>query len=344
VHVKLETGNLPQIRSVADRSIEALKATGLQDEDISILAVLENFLAKNSVRIQSWDLGERIVALHLYEPNTNAHFIGISSRLLKIQDVPTRRMATKRLFCHELSHMLFKHPAAFHPPEGENGAAFLNAYKALMQFASDPAIHSGYENEAEIFSAALGFWPLNKFMRLFRNSKGDFRQVANEFKMPIDCAVKWALITTRLPMHYLKYNATQTEVEDFFVPSDTDYELFPWGFKNGDVFKQKETTAYRCLDEKEDISGVTTTKQDNREAAFFCRAFYQSTNEALLRIDEKVVVAGFPKPVADNAPNANALRLASAASRCTYTTMATSPGLSSSLCCFLGRSGTGCVA
>jgi hypothetical protein len=290
----VDGGGMQQLREAASRSIRALLATGLQEGDQPILEVLGGFLDKNNVRIQSGDLGELLYAAHLYEPNTGMHFIVINEKLLKIADGPTRKMATKRLFCHELSHMLLEHPAGFMPPEKMN-PALQNAYTALMQFACDPNNNSRYENEAEVFSAAIGFWPLERFTRLFLNAKFDFRQIANDFKMPIDCAVKWALISFPLPMHYLKYNVPRQVVEDFYVPTDDYYSVFPWGFQSGAVFQEPDTTAYKCLHTiKNDHKDVTTTKQGGKEAAFFCRAFYLKSNETLLRLEDKVIVCGLP--------------------------------------------------
>jgi hypothetical protein len=204
-------------------------------------------------------------------------------------------MATKRLFCHELSHILLQHPASFLPPEdGGRDAVFRNTYKSMMQFASNPLIHGSYESEAEIFSSALGFWPLETFAKRVRTTKLEFGQIANEFKMPLDCAVKWALIWFRLPMHYLKYNVSLQSVEDFFIPSDPDYDLFPWEFRSGNVFKDEGTTACKCMQSGEDAHGVTKTKLGNKEAAFFCRAIRQKPNPALWRRDEKIIICGVP--------------------------------------------------
>jgi hypothetical protein len=290
MYLSIRDHDVQLLQDCADSAIKALQGLGF-DETQSLVDQLAQYLKSQSVRIQYWELGPNILALHLYEPHTG-HFIAINENLKKIPDAAARRMATKKLFCHEFSHIVLNHPPSYSPPQTTDPTV-CNLFSALMQFASNPAVHGKIENDAEVFSAALGFWPQIDFVKSFIEKRAEFRLIANQFKMPIDCAIKWALLSLggQFPMHYLKYNVTTKQVEDYYIPDN--YALFPWEFNKGTVFSDQKTTAFKCLSAIDDREGKITVEERGREVSYVCHAFYRKQNKDQMLNDDKILVGGW---------------------------------------------------
>jgi len=283
--------DLASLRCSVERSLAALKVLGFKEENEAIVDVLEAYLKANNIRIQYWDLGAEIVALHLHEPNTG-HFIAINESYSKINDVPARKMALKKLFCHELAHIVLAHAPSYILPTNPT-PLMRKLHAALMQCVSNQAIHGKTEDDAEIFAGAIAFWPQPKFVERFVRSKADFRTIGNLYKMPVDCAVKWALLSLdAFPMHYLKFNETDQVVEDSYVPPS--HSIFPWQFQTGAVMDDYRTVAHKCRKTKLDQVGATRAENPASGAAtYMCHTYYERAGVFPLRNDDKIVVAGF---------------------------------------------------
>ena len=291
MYLKILDNDLAVLRCSVDRSLNALKELGFTEGNSEpIVDVLEKYLKENNVRIQYWDLGEDIVALHLHEPNTG-HFIVINESYQHVENAATRKMAVRKLFCHELAHVVLDHAPSYILPANAT-ATMQKLHAALMQCVRDQAFHGRTEDDAEIFSGAIAFWPQTKFLEQFIRSKADFRLMANQYKMPVDCAVKWALLSLdAFPMHYLKHNETTPEVEDCYIP--TSHAVFPWQFQTGAVFDDSRTVAHKCRINKADESGLTRAENPGGSANYVCHVYFEKAGAMPKRTDDKIVIAGF---------------------------------------------------
>jgi hypothetical protein len=269
------------------KSIEKLAVLGFRDE-IAVLEILTKLVETNSIIIEYCELPDEVKAL-LFEVKGQGPHIWMNERLSNIEDEPARKMALKMLFCHELAHLLLNHPGApYVPPEGYQDQKTESLSEVAMQYALDPQVHGRYEHAAEIFAAAMGFWPQNKFVQLFILDRMDMRNISVEFKMPVDCVVKWAVVSLGFPMHYIKFNVSENKVEDFYFPLTPEYgRPFVWGFPDG-VFAADGTTANKSLKQRADCVGPAPGGH------FFCRAVYLNEDESLMRKHAKIYVAGCP--------------------------------------------------
>ena len=259
-----------------------------------------NYLTQLHIRVMWWDLPESILALHVAF-STSSHIIAVSNKLRGVNEEWEQMRDVKPLVLHELAHIIREHPAAYVPPTKEDGtelARLQMLYDMIMHHAI--ASHEQFENEAEVFAAALGFWPGNLFWKQFAISKGEFRRVANYFKMPVDCAIKWALLSRpEHNIHYLKFNVGAHETEDYHMPAHYTPDEFPWDFASGRVADDANTAAGKCLLLKDDTSSATQSPSQHRAAAYWCYAFYERVEKSKARKDDKMLVGGFPKSLYD---------------------------------------------
>jgi hypothetical protein len=275
--ITLNTTDMSYLKTVAANAIIALSKLGFSDNTDTV-ELLQKILDREEIRVQYWDLGDDILALHLHGPG-DTHFIGINEKFRGIADK----------FCHEFAHVVLGHPPKYLLPERNKDERVRLLYETIMQYARTPEVHLTFELAADIFAAALGFWPINDFVGLFAMCKGDLRLLSDAFTMPVDCVAKWAAVRLSHTMHYFKYNVTNKELEDFYIHPSPDYRAeFFRVFPNG-VLADSKSIASECLKVSDDRTGSST------DGHTFCRAIFNQPNKKLLREFAKMYVIGFPK-------------------------------------------------
>jgi hypothetical protein len=244
------------------------------------------FFAKNNIRVIYWDFSSKrddIEAL-MFDLAGKGQLILVNEQVLSLPPSP-RTVYIKSLFCHELAHIVHQHSGAGLTPE--NPTKLDVFIRAVWTYA--PYLVNAKEREmsAEVFAVALGFWPHSDFIRLFKRSKADFRFLANLYKMPVDCAVKWALIQfhDQLKMHYVKREEGSKNIVDHYGPGlmkDVGIDLFslPW------------TSAYKAAESQDDVKCLERAGDGEK---YSCVAFYEKKQAGFHRTCDKILVAGFSR-------------------------------------------------
>jgi len=300
--VAIKDNDVDVLRVLARRSDQVIGKTvfpgfasaGRFPEDI--LGAFRCYIAQLGIRIMWWDLPDFIYALHFSSIDGGHQIIAVNEKMRGVDEEWTGLRDVKPLVLHELAHIVQEHPAAYVPPAHEEEPE-LNRFKMLYNMIMHHAIasHTQFENEAEVFAAALGFWPGNVFLRQISCSKGDFRRVANFFKMPIDCAIKWAILSQpNLNIHYLKFNVRDRTPEDYHIPAHYTTEDFPWDFLAGGIVNVDETAAKKCLDAQDDAFAQSRAPSPQRTAEYWCYAFYERVSASKSRTSDKLLVGGYP--------------------------------------------------
>ena len=286
--IKIQYHSVDHLRSLAGiaKTVMASKlgvASHGTDDQFGVDA-LETFCSEHNIRVVYFDFSGRkqnAEAL-LFRVGAQGWLIAVNEEVLKLNPF-AQAVYLKSLFCHELAHIVHGHDGALLTPAN---ATDLNAViRAVWTYA--PYLVNAKERElaAEVFAAALGFWPHADFVRLVKRKRADFRSIANTYKMPVDCAVKWALIQfhDQLKMHYIKRDEDAKQIIDYYGPDlvkDIGIDVFglPW------------TAAHEASTTQKDSAKLDRAGDGSKYA---CIAFYEKKEAGFLRASNKVIVAGF---------------------------------------------------
>jgi hypothetical protein len=288
--IKIQYHNVDHLRSLA------IVAQAVMTSDLGValhgtedqfgVDALATFCSSNNIRVMFFDFSGRkqnAEAL-LFRVGTHGWLIAVNEEVLNLRP-EAQAVYLKSLFCHELAHIVHKHSGALLTPKDPTD---LNAViRAVWTYA--PYLVNAKERElaAEVFAAALGFWPHADFVRLVKRKRADFRSIANIYKMPVDCAVKWALIQfhDQLKMHYIKRDEDSKQITDHYGPDlikDIGIDVFglPW------------TAAHEASTTQMDSAKLDRAGDGSKYA---CVAFYEKKEAGFLRTSNKVIVAGFSR-------------------------------------------------
>jgi hypothetical protein len=133
----------------------------------------------------------------------------------------------------------------------------------------------------------MAFHPVANFVKLFKKTEADMLQIANSFRMPLDCAVKFALVqfSNNTKMHYCKWICNDEAAVDWYSS--------PGHLPDEFVRKlplQEGTVARRVLENKEPSSN--THKSIAQSSNVLCKAFYRKKEHRLLADSDAVIVFG----------------------------------------------------
>ena len=190
----------------------------------------------------------------------------------KVQQLPlaSSERATKAILLHEICHFLNEHPGAVAYRDGVVDVALKESFDKYKE------VEAGQNAEAELAAAILAFWPNREFERQLRLTKADFRQMANFYKMPVDCILKWTVLQfgDMLAMHYFKWDIDKREIEDSF------HESMRW------IFDKEDTAARKAIETRQDANS------NDAQRDCFCRAYYENKEHHFNKISNRVLVVG----------------------------------------------------
>jgi hypothetical protein len=303
--VAVKDNNVDELRVIARQCDQIAgktvfpKLAGVVNFPEDIAGAFKCYLMEMNVRVMWLDLPPTIHALHFTSDNKH-HIIAISDTMRGKGEEWKGLRDVKSHVLHELAHIVRDHPAAYVPPTKGDHDELLRLsmlYNNIMNPAT--ASYRQFENEAEVFAAALGFWPGNVFMKQFAGAKGEFRRVANFFKMPVDCAIKWALLSRpELDIHYFKYNVDTNATEDYHIPAHYTPAQFPWDFLTGCIVEDLKTAAGLCKRERDDRNTLSKAHLPDL-SEYWCYSYYERASFSKTRSHDKIVVGGFPKSLYD---------------------------------------------
>lgn len=242
---------------------------------------LEQFLSAKSIKIIYADmLGRDAEALIARIPSSDGKSaqvaILINEKVQELSQV-ARERTTKAILLHEICHFICSHQGA-------------KAYKLQSEdeilkerFDSYKQLEPGQDAEAELMSAILAFWPNEEFNRQLQLTKGDFRCMANLYKMPVDCVLKWSVIqfNNQLVSHYFKWNVDAARIEDAYQEDAVG------------LFDDPMTAASRA------IKSQCDENSDNQSYKCVCRAYYESKTHHFNKSSDRVLVIGLDRTMFD---------------------------------------------
>jgi len=234
------------------------------------------------------DLHNDIEALCIFKPGTIRGYCIILNR-----NVLTKDPNIHAAILHELSHILAEDPWNYYSSEDEPNDLF----QSLDKYRSNSLIYDLLEMKTELLVAVLAFSPKTLFAESFYQQGADFKAIASVYNMPLDCCIKWTLITMRqFDGHYFKYCDTCGQEEDRYIPQNPFYRDFSW--KSSARLLANSTVAQQCFRLKKDIAGQSHSELG--EATFHCQAYYVDNGTC-----EKLLVVGWPLEVYDSLPPPN---------------------------------------
>lgn len=259
-------------------------------DDMLTADSLRSFLSEHNVHIIKCRLGAPapVMALLLSLPDCG-HVIMIDEGLFSYApDVQKKYL--KYLFCHELAHIVMNHDGADLVVLNQQQTNLNALFHSMIRFTTYLISLHEREEAAEIFAVALGFWPHTEFLRLLKRTPAQFRMIANLYKMPVDCAVKWALVNyhDQMHMHYFKRNEKNKMIMDRFWPAEPDW------LDEGEssLFDTPWTAAHEASKRKSDSDKIKR-EQNGPGADYACIAIYDREEDGFMRKGDRVIVAGF---------------------------------------------------
>lgn len=190
----------------------------------------------------------------------------------KVQELPApaSERASKAILLHEICHFLSEHPGAIAYRDDVVDVSLRENFDRYKE------VEAGQNAEAELSAAILAFWPNREFERQLRLTKADFRQMANFYKMPVDCILKWTVLLfgDKLSMHYFKWDVDKGEIEDSYC------ESMRW------IFDKEGTAVRKAIETRQDANS------DDAQRDCFCRAYYENKEYHFNKTSNKVLVVG----------------------------------------------------
>jgi len=245
-------------------------------------------------------LKKKLMSILVTRKDEHEHPVGrliAINELLKDKVKPIQDKYLKYLLCHELAHVVYRHTGAgLVCPDTEDGGSpdIAAVLRAVWSYAPYFLDDNERELEAEIFATALGFYPRSEFIRLLKKHHFNFRTVANLFKMPVDCAIKWALLQLyeQTQMRYIKRNETthDTKVIDCHWPNPA-HHIHP--DDDGASVFIPESAAYLASETREDQVNFEVDRTAGHENV--SGAFFEAKENGFLRTFDKVLVVSMPR-------------------------------------------------
>lgn len=238
------------------------------------LADIREFMHKNSVKYIPLRLpGKKWEAFVSRIPSSGGNHVKYAIVVnADIYELP-KECATrilKSVLLHEICHILGAHDGAVAYKAGTGDEIREESFRNYKEQ------RPGQNLEAELLSSILAFWPNEEFVRQMKNTKGDFRTMANSYKMPVDCLLKWAVLqfAKDFGVHYFKWNVKEGCAEDSY------------GDKESWIVENPDTAFSKALRDHCDSSS------NNPNFDCICRAYYEDKKFGFNKKADKVLVFG----------------------------------------------------
>lgn len=211
----------------------------------------------------------------------------------KFQSDPNANIYWKKHILHELGHLVRNH-----------NTSRISGWKE-RDFASSledakVACREELENEAEIIGGVILFWPESVFLEKIIEFEYDLIKISNFFEAELDCCAKYILLNdNNFHGHYLKYNVTLREFDDYFIPTDYD-AAFEKAITDKSWSISSNTALGTCIIQNAiTLTNLRTTKTSKFLDTFEtkCNAFYRPKSMTLnIEEDDKVICIGDKAP------------------------------------------------
>lgn len=238
------------------------------------LADIQEFLLNNSIKVIYANMlgkkGEAFVCRVPGPDGKGGQVAVVINELILQLPPPAVERTTKSILLHEICHYLGAHPGARVYKRSAEDEVLQESFRNYQ------ANEAGQNSDAELMAAILAFWPNEEFVRQMVKTQANFRQMANFYKMPVDCLMKWTVLQfyDELWIHYFKKDILRDQIVDSFRETED------W------IFNDPHTAVCRSIREKMD------TVSDNPKYPCVCRAYYEDRNLHYNKDADQVIVVG----------------------------------------------------
>lgn len=238
------------------------------------LSDIYRFLEKYSIKLVAVNmLGKKCEAVATKIPSKDGKIVKYAIIVNKdIFNLPkdAANRVLKSVLLHEICHILGSHNGAIAYKAGTGDEIRTESFEKYVEQ------RPGQNLEAELLSSILAFWPNEEFIRQMKNTKANFREMANSYKMPVDCLLKWAVLQFAMDfgVHYFKWNVDKICAEDSYGDKES------WIVENPDTAFSKAQRDH-C-----------DSSSNNPDFDCICRAYYEDKKFGFNKEADKVLVFG----------------------------------------------------
>ena len=296
--ITLNNANFEEITSLRHK----IKCSFPVDDDATFTTftpqTIKQWLAESGVEIVFSDFGcssEKVASV--FCEIEKKCFIFVNKNIQEM-DGNTQEKYIKYLCLHEIYHMIHLGVGIIVAPDQNQNTISAQSLKLDLLIRSHVQYYANERDQemaAELFAARLGFAPLPRFIKLFKITEASMRDIADLYKMPLDCAIKWSVILFHglIEMHYGRWECRDNE----------NWELVDWYSSPGHVSKEflkslvvnKNSRAYVALSDKNDSRGCGSVDDKN----FYCGAYYRKKEHGISGKADILLDLGFVQETFD---------------------------------------------
>ena len=289
--MRVNAVELRKYQEKAEQYIQDLKDLGWNDPSKSTGQLVKELIDRFHIVIRTDAHTGGRDSITTFVWSSSGERVPVLSIDAKFQKSPQREMYYKKYIVHELGHFIRKHQRC-----RINGweRRLINAGLDDVKETVDQKVDA--ENEAEVLGGVVLFWPESLFRQKWEEFSHRLERVAFCFNAELDCCAKYLLLRGMLPdNHYLKYNVTRREFEDYFVPDSYD-PIFLNSLSNKEYFTSRETVLGQCVRDNA-VSVVSDFKEGNtifnQQLTLHCRVYYRQKSEVPeIHEDDKIICIG----------------------------------------------------